>query len=292
MKKQFLSDSGLTELIGYIKTYITSKITWGNVTGKPTTFPPENHSHDDRYFTETEINTKLAGKANSSHKHTKAEITDFPTSMPASDVPTWAKQASKPAYTKSEVGLGSVDNTADSQKSVKYATSAGSASSASSATTAGTCTGNSATATSVLDYGNTSAKINIGYNGSGISGDGIKYLAGYTTGTNGATANIKDVSKDALKSWLGLGSLAYSSATIPTIPSSLPANGGNASTVNGHTVNADVPENAKFTDTTYTVATTSKDGLMSSSDKTNLTSVVNAQATTYFTQDEINDLFS
>ena len=180
---------------------------------------------------------------------TKSKISDFPGSLPASDVYAWAKASSKPSYSKAEVGLGNVDNTADSQKSVKYATSAGSASSASSATTAGTCTGNSATATSVLDYGNTSAKINIGYSGSGISGDGIKYLAGYTTGTNGATANIKDVSKDALKSWLGLGSLAYSSATIPTIPSSLPANGGNASTVNGHTVNANVPAGAVFTDT-------------------------------------------
>ena len=57
------------------------------------------------------------------------------------------------------------------------------------------------------------------------------------------------MSKDALKSWLGLGSLAYSSATIPTIPSSLPANGGNSTTVNGHTVNSNVPANAKFTDT-------------------------------------------
>ena len=33
------------------------------------------------------------------------------------------------------------------------------------------------------------------------------------------------------------------------IPTELPANGGNADTVNGHTVNADVPENAVFTDT-------------------------------------------
>ena len=33
------------------------------------------------------------------------------------------------------------------------------------------------------------------------------------------------------------------------IPSSLPANGGNADTVNGHSVNTDVPENAVFTDT-------------------------------------------
>ncbi len=35
------------------------------------------------------------------------------------------------------------------------------------------------------------------------------------------------------------------------IPTSLPANGGNAATVNSHEVNADVPANAKFTDTTY-----------------------------------------
>jgi len=37
------------------------------------------------------------------------------------------------------------------------------------------------------------------------------------------------------------------------IPSSLPASGGDAATVNGHSVNADVPSNAKFTDTTYGV---------------------------------------
>lgn len=34
-------------------------------------------------------------------------------------------------------------------------------------------------------------------------------------------------------------------------PTSLPANGGNADTVNGHSVNTDVPAGAKFTDTTY-----------------------------------------
>ena len=35
------------------------------------------------------------------------------------------------------------------------------------------------------------------------------------------------------------------------IPESLPADGGDAETVNGHNVNADVPEGAKFTDTKY-----------------------------------------
>lgn len=183
MKQQFLNDSGLTELIGYIKKYVkdeqdvkpyaslsvfpktgeqniiyidttvnasyywddTSNTykaldvqTWANLTGKPSTFPPSSHTHDDRYFTETEMNSKLAGKANSSHTHKKADITDFPTSMPASDVPAWAKASSKPSYSWSE-----------------------------------------------------------------ISGR----------------------------------------------PSSLPANGGNASTVNGHTVNANVPAGAVFTDT-------------------------------------------
>lgn len=62
------------------------------------------HTHDDRYYTESEINTKLNEKANSSHTHTKSQITDFPTSMPASDVYSWAKQSSKPSYSASEVG--------------------------------------------------------------------------------------------------------------------------------------------------------------------------------------------
>lgn len=65
------------------------------------------------------------GKAPTSHKHTKSQITDFPSSMPASDVYAWAKAATKPSYTKAEVGLGNVDNTADKNKSVNYATSAG-----------------------------------------------------------------------------------------------------------------------------------------------------------------------
>lgn len=78
------------------------------------------------------VKSALDGKSNTGHKHVKADITDFPTSMPASDVPAWAKAATKPSYSKAEVGLGNVDNTADSAKSVKYAASAGSASSASS----------------------------------------------------------------------------------------------------------------------------------------------------------------
>lgn len=56
-------------------------------------------------------------------------------------------------------------------------------------------------------------------------------------------------------------------------PTSLPANGGNSSTVNNHTVNSDVPPNAVFTDTTYELATESKDGLMSKEDKKKLNGI-------------------
>lgn len=67
-------------------------VAWDKVTGKPSTFAPSSHTHtianvtglqaaldgksnnghthDDRYYTETEMDTKLSGKANISHGHT------------------------------------------------------------------------------------------------------------------------------------------------------------------------------------------------------------------------------
>ena len=47
-------------------------------------FASANHNHDARYYTESEVDSKLAGKANSSHTHTRSQITDFPTTLPAS----------------------------------------------------------------------------------------------------------------------------------------------------------------------------------------------------------------
>ncbi|MFR1613903.1 hypothetical protein [Gemmiger formicilis] len=49
-------------------------VPWDGVTGKPGTFTPSTHNHDDRYYTETEMNTKLNGKADSGHTHTSIRM--------------------------------------------------------------------------------------------------------------------------------------------------------------------------------------------------------------------------
>lgn len=101
--------------------------------------------------------------------------------------------------------------------------------------------GSANSAIGVVDYGQTSKTIQIGYSGTGITGDQIKYIAGYTDGSGNVNAKIKDVSKDALRAWLGLGSLAYSSSSIPTNLSQLTNDkgfvtgsvSGNTITING-----------------------------------------------------------
>ena len=83
--------------------------------------------------------------------------------------------------------------------------------------------GSANSAIGVVDYNNTDKTIQIGYSGAGISGDDIKYIAGYTYGGGNVDAKIKDVSKDALQSWLGLGSLAYKYHVDWSMISDIPA---------------------------------------------------------------------
>ena len=63
-----------------------------------------------RNIAPSEVRT-LIGAAPSSHTHTKSQITDFPSSMPASDVYAWAKASSKPSYSYSEVGAAAASHT-------------------------------------------------------------------------------------------------------------------------------------------------------------------------------------
>ena len=84
----------------------------------------------------------------------------------------------------------------DKFKSIKYAGSA----------SAG---GDATRALAVKDYAG-SQTIEIGYAYAGLTASNLTHIAGYTD--NGT--KIKDVSKDVLKSWLGLGSAAYEENTI------------------------------------------------------------------------------
>lgn len=54
-------------------------ISWNNIINKPSTFTPSSHTHDDRYYTESEVESKLSAKSNNGHTHddryyTEAEI--------------------------------------------------------------------------------------------------------------------------------------------------------------------------------------------------------------------------
>lgn len=92
-------------------------VSWDDIEDKPATFPPSAHNHDDRYYTEAEVDSLLSEKANADdiptntsdltndsgfitdsyhdstkadaeHTHTVNEITDFP-EIPSITFETW-----------------------------------------------------------------------------------------------------------------------------------------------------------------------------------------------------------
>ena len=76
-------------------------VPWSGVSGKPASFPPDAHTHA-QYVDSADPRLSDA--------------------RPASDVSAWAKAATKPSYTKTDVGLGNVDNTSDANKPISTAT--------------------------------------------------------------------------------------------------------------------------------------------------------------------------
>lgn len=171
-----------------------------------------------------------------SHTHTKSQITDFPKSMPANDVSAWAKAASKPSYTKAEVGLGNVDNTADSAKSVKYATSAGSAT-------------NDSKSQAITGY----------IRGLSVSGRTVTYTRG-----DGTTGSI--TTQDTNTTYSNMtGATANAAGKAGLVPA--PA----AGTQGSKYLRADGTwQTPPDTNTTYGTASQSANGLMSAADKKKL----------------------
>jgi hypothetical protein len=58
-KHEIYTKKEMVELLNG-KSQVGHTHAWSEITGKPATFTPSSHTHDDRYFTESEINSKLA----------------------------------------------------------------------------------------------------------------------------------------------------------------------------------------------------------------------------------------
>lgn len=171
------------------------------------------------------------GAAAASHTHTKAQISDFPTSMPASDVYAWAKAPTKPSYTKGEVGLGNVDNTADSAKSVKYATSAGSAGAVAWANVSGKPTTFAPSAHNHNDLYYTEAEVDGKLSGKANSSH--KHGAGDITSVNAsaitgviASANLPSFVDDVVEGYLNGGKFYKEKKTDGTYATEITAESG------------------------------------------------------------------
>lgn len=158
------------------------KTDWNSVTDKPETFPPSAHNHSKLAF-ENKNEVNFVG-------------------IPESNT----------------VYLGYRDNTID-----EYRFNDGRGSGAFANVRAnkfiGSLEGNADTATKatgVTDYKDASRTIQVGYAGDGLNTSNLTHIAGYTDdGTK-----IKDVSKDVLKSWLGVTNIT-SQTSDPGAGSSL-----------------------------------------------------------------------
>ena len=158
------------------------KTDWNSVTDKPETFPPSAHNHSKLAF-ENKNEVNFVG-------------------IPESNT----------------VYLGYRDNTID-----EYRFNDGRGSGAFANVRAnkfiGSLEGNADTATKatgVTDYKGASRTIQVGYAGDGLNTSNLTHIAGYTD--NGT--KIKDVSKDVLKSWLGVSTIT-SQTSDPGAGSSL-----------------------------------------------------------------------
>ena len=72
----------------------------------------------NRLVTDTQIK-RWDSKTDPGHTHTKTDITDFPSSMPASDVKAWAKADNKPSYVWNEIGNKPTEFNPSSHKHLK-----------------------------------------------------------------------------------------------------------------------------------------------------------------------------
>lgn len=268
-----------------------NSVPWSGVTGKPSSYTPSSHTHTvsqisdfgthvyDATISRT-ANTVLAapnGKAGSASFRalvaadipsiTKSKITDFPSSLPASDVYAWAKASSKPSYSWSEIGSKPSTFTPSSHNhsyltlygsrpaNINFSTSTnGAGAMFHFVATSSTKTGKPPEDSNVLQMnwdnnGGWDTQFAISNGSSPHS-----YIRSQNNGTWGNWTTLLDSSNynNYSPSKTGTGASGTWGINITGASGSCTGNAAtasNASKVNGHTVNSDVPSGAKFTDT-------------------------------------------
>lgn len=268
-----------------------NSVPWSGVTGKPSSYTPSSHTHTvsqisdfgthvyDATISRT-ANTVLAAPNGSSGPAsfrklvaadipsiTKGKITDFPTSLPASDVYAWAKASSKPSYSWSEIGSKPSTFTPSSHNhsyltlygsrpaNINFSTSTnGAGAMFHFVATSSTKTGKPPEDSNVLQMnwdnnGGWDTQFAISNGSSPHS-----YIRSQNNGTWGNWTTLLDSSNynNYSPSKTGTGASGTWGINITGSAGSCTGNAAtasNASKVNGHTVNSDVPSGAKFTDT-------------------------------------------
>lgn len=238
-------DTGGGNSFGRVKfstlwTYIKSKA--DGVYQPKGSYAASSHTHDDRYYTESEINTKLSGYLptsggtmggtakiswpDSGNWSKKNDGVTFPVKRGGL---SWTGQSDGIDLYGEETGNDNLDLvlkfTDDNSNSLRIVNASGTTTAKITAT--GTFTGKASTAgiadtattatsattsNCVKDYNDANKTIQIGYAGSGLTASNLNYVAGYTD--NGT--KIKDVSKEVLTSWIGLGNYLPLSGGIVT----------------------------------------------------------------------------
>lgn len=236
----------------------------GLIAGKKYLFVPTSDNSAVGTFVEYTVPVQVQSDWNVTNTELPSFIKNKPTSMPASDVPAWAKAAAKPAYTASEVGALPSGGTAvaanklatprtingvsfDGTENINITAPASDVSAWAKASTKPTYT---ASEVGALPSGGTAVSANkttgtLTINGTAFNGS-----------SNVSITTPNTIYSQATSSTLGLVKIGYPESG-KNYPVELNSSG-------------QMFVNVPWENTTYGVATTSSNGLMSGSDKSKL----------------------
>ena len=216
-----LSDSRrASDVYAWAKAATKPSYSWGEIKDKPSSFTPVSHNHDDRYYTETEMNSKLDEKVDNTVNGCNALLSKLNTltGSPIDDE-YFIRQDAAGSSTFGRVKFSTlwsyIKNKSDSiyQPTGRYAAAS-----------------HTHTKNQITDFPSS-----------------LKNPTSLTIKGNGSPMAVYDGSEAKIvnitKSSIGLEHVDNTADIDKTVKSA-----ASADKVNGHTVNKDVPSNAVFTD--------------------------------------------